>query len=225
MFPATRILPSLLIGPSKSALLKTWLGQTHTRTRAHMHKVEHKQAGDLIGWRQLCVLYITPYPSHRWLGKGVRCCGNTKQRAGATYGAMMWGDCQWWRVIHVWLPLCNWGRERWRERTEGVWGESWTFSVSCCNLCITLSIYIESFVAAQNHNINIDHWPLIFYLLLKMEKILFQRRAPHCALIWHSPSLPPSPPLSLTLSPLSLTNTSITDLSERSSSALCTLWT
>ena len=193
---------------------------THMHTCAHMHALEHKQVGDLIGRRELCVLYVTPYPSHRWLGKDMRCCGNTKQRAGTTFGAMMWGDCQWWRLIHVWLPLCNWGREGWRERTEGVWGESWTFSVSCCNLCVTLQCcpYTESVVAAQNHNINVDHWPLILYFFCfwKWRKSYFtvELRTAH----WFG-SVHPSPPL------LSLSHEHINNRPVCEELLRCTLWT
>lgn len=87
-----------------------------THRQKHMTAQGHKQVGNLIGWRRFCVLYISAYLSHRCLGKSVRCRGNTKQRLGTSYGAGMWGDYQWWRVIHIWLPLNDWGSDIRTER-------------------------------------------------------------------------------------------------------------
>lgn len=121
---------------------RDWDWVLHTYTQKHMHRLAHKQVGDLIGWCGLCVPYITAYLSHRWLGKSARCPGNTKQRVGTSYAAMMWGDYQWWRVPCLTPSIWRW--EGLRERTEGVWGESWTFCVSLWNLSIDLSLHLSS---------------------------------------------------------------------------------
>lgn len=105
---------SLLIGPSRSVLPKhdrARYTRAHTHTNTHtLKEVSGKLAGTQTSWQPdwlmcVCGLYITACLSHRWLGKGWRCRGNTKQWAVTCYGAVMWGDYQWWRVIHVWLPL------------------------------------------------------------------------------------------------------------------------
>lgn len=65
---------------------------------------------NMFGWCGLRVLSISTYLSHRCLGKGVCCRGNTKQRLGTSYGAGMWGDYQWWRKNHEWVTRKDWGR-------------------------------------------------------------------------------------------------------------------
>lgn len=105
MWPPTRTPPSHLIGPSRWAPPRQdWAGETHTHTctdidtRTHMQsntnaglmlRLADKQARDLIGCPGRCVIYV-----HHWVsepqvvdGKAVRCRGNTKHRAGPSYGA------------------------------------------------------------------------------------------------------------------------------------------